>query len=239
MRRRCAKRQPLDGVAQRRLVRRGALVLPEAVEARPADPGQPAQPLDRRPPCDTVIAWMTAKTAARQTPRPPAVSPSYAARLPKKIEIRLLLADLALEFGDPSPRRRTFIEDRASRAAVQRPLARTPGTRSASSPPCRTCSCHSYIRCVDLQIRRHADAASPAAIRSTARRLSSVETTLGRFIGSSPSRNCPHLYVSLSGCTPGVPGETTPLSVGPAQRPNRVDSDQSGLPHMIRIDDEK
>jgi hypothetical protein len=34
--------------------------------------------------------------------------------LPKKIEVGLLLADLALELGDPPPRRHSLIEDRAA-----------------------------------------------------------------------------------------------------------------------------
>jgi len=34
--------------------------------------------------------------------------------LPKKIEVALLLADLALELGDPTSRRRSIIENRAA-----------------------------------------------------------------------------------------------------------------------------
>jgi len=46
--------------------------------------------------------------------------------LPKKIEVALLLPDLALELGDPSPRRSSLIENRAAqRRAVQPALART------------------------------------------------------------------------------------------------------------------
>jgi hypothetical protein len=46
--------------------------------------------------------------------------------LPKKIEVALLLADLALELGDPTPRRRPIIEKRApQRRAVQPALARS------------------------------------------------------------------------------------------------------------------
>jgi hypothetical protein len=46
--------------------------------------------------------------------------------LPKKIEVALLLADLALELRDPTPRRRSIIENRApQRRAVQPALARS------------------------------------------------------------------------------------------------------------------
>src|SRR5215208_7329985 len=49
--------------------------------------------------------------------------------LPKKIEISLLLPDLALELGDPPPRRRSLVEDRApQRRFFQRPFARPTGT---------------------------------------------------------------------------------------------------------------
>jgi hypothetical protein len=45
--------------------------------------------------------------------------------LPKKIEVGLLLPDLALELSDPTARRRSFIEDRApQRRPFQRPFAR-------------------------------------------------------------------------------------------------------------------
>jgi hypothetical protein len=46
--------------------------------------------------------------------------------LPKKIEVSLLLADLALELGDPPPRRRALMQERTpKRTAIQRSLART------------------------------------------------------------------------------------------------------------------
>jgi hypothetical protein len=46
--------------------------------------------------------------------------------LPKKIEVALLFPDLALQFGDPSPRRSSLIEKRtAQRRAIQTALART------------------------------------------------------------------------------------------------------------------
>jgi hypothetical protein len=46
--------------------------------------------------------------------------------LPKKIEVALLFADLALELRDPTPRRRSIIENRApQRRAVQPTLARS------------------------------------------------------------------------------------------------------------------
>src|SRR5262245_31575268 len=55
--------------------------------------------------------------------------------LPKKIEVGLLLPDLALELGDPTPRRRSFIEECApQRRPVQRPFAWTSGAAQRFQP---------------------------------------------------------------------------------------------------------
>src|SRR6516225_4373903 len=55
--------------------------------------------------------------------------------LPKKIEVGLLLPDLALELGDPTSRRRSFIEDRTpERWAIQPALARTADTSQRFQP---------------------------------------------------------------------------------------------------------
>jgi hypothetical protein len=55
--------------------------------------------------------------------------------LPKKIEVGLLLADLALELRDPTPRRRSLIEERTlQRRAGQAALARTAWTAQRFQP---------------------------------------------------------------------------------------------------------
>jgi hypothetical protein len=55
--------------------------------------------------------------------------------LPKKIEVCLLLPDLALQLGDPSPRRCPLIEDRAPQwRALQPALARSTGTPQGLQP---------------------------------------------------------------------------------------------------------
>src|ERR1044072_2255887 len=77
--------------------------------------------------------------------------------LPKKIEVALLLPDLALELGDPPPRRRPLIEDRApQRQPLQRPLARP----TATSQRFQSSLANLLLPLVqptpvDLQIRRH------------------------------------------------------------------------------------
>ncbi|MFO1079866.1 MAG: hypothetical protein U1E23_04465 [Reyranellaceae bacterium] len=49
--------------------------------------------------------------------------------LPKKIQVGLLLPDLALKLGNPTPRRRPFIQYRAPhRQHIKGPLPRTTGT---------------------------------------------------------------------------------------------------------------
>jgi len=58
--------------------------------------------------------------------------------LPKKIEVGLLLPDLALELGDPTSRCSSLIENRtAQRRTVQPTLARTarPTQRLKPAPP--------------------------------------------------------------------------------------------------------
>jgi hypothetical protein len=55
--------------------------------------------------------------------------------LPKKIEVGLLLPDLALELGDPTPRRCPLIEDRTpQRRVVQNALARSASTAQRFKP---------------------------------------------------------------------------------------------------------
>ena len=99
------------------------------------------------------------------------------------------------------------------------PLRGRPGPRSASSPPCRTCSCQSYRRRRSIfRSAATADTSSPAATRPTARRLSSAENVLARFISPSPSRNCPLFYcLTLGGHSIGVAlAETAETAQTPA-----------------------
>jgi hypothetical protein len=92
--------------------------------------------------------------------------------LPKKIEVALLLADLALELRDPTPRRRSLIEDRAAqRRAVQPALAR-PARPAQRLQPTLPNLLLPFVQTttVDLQIprnRRHLLASRNATDRSS------------------------------------------------------------------------
>ena len=75
----------------------------------------------------------------------------------KKIEVGLLLADLALELRDPTPRRRSLIEDRtAQRRAVQPALAR-PARPAQRLQPALPNLLLPFVQTttVDPKIRRH------------------------------------------------------------------------------------
>jgi hypothetical protein len=92
--------------------------------------------------------------------------------LPKKIEVALLFADLALELRDPTPRRRSIIENRApQRRAVQPTLARSarPPQRLQTALP-NLLLPFVQTTTVDLQIprnRRHLLASRNATDRSS------------------------------------------------------------------------
>src|SRR5260370_14505983 len=124
--------------------------------------------------------------------------------LPKKIEVALLLADLALELGDPTPRRRSFIEEGAGHPRwVQGALARP--TRPAQ-PPHPTLP-HQVLPLVqtpaiDLQIRRHLRhslAGRHPAHRGPLELSRLVYWSLHQFLSSRET--VWGFSVSLSGCT--------------------------------------
>src|SRR5690349_11960412 len=92
--------------------------------------------------------------------------------LPKKIEVGLLLPDLAFQLGDPPPRRRSLMEERApQRQPLQRPLARPTATAQRFQPaPANLLLPLVQPTTVDLEFRRHSRYLFPR--RNTAHRSS-------------------------------------------------------------------
>src|SRR5215204_4139489 len=125
--------------------------------------------------------------------------------LPKKIEVGLLFPDLALELGDPTPRRRTLIEDRAlQRRPLQRPLARPPRpTQRLQSPLPHQILPFVQALPVHLKIRRHSRrrlAGCQTADRSSLGLCRYHYWTFHQFL--SLRETVRSSSVSLSGCTP-------------------------------------
>ena len=122
---------------------------------------------------------------------------------PKKIEVDLLLADLALELGDLPPRRRALIRrvlPRTALAPLSASLRGRPVRRSASGPP----SWYLLVPFVQppaVGPDRPATVltASPPATRLTAARFCSSVNCRCFFIQFLSTRNCPHFPVSLLG----------------------------------------
>jgi hypothetical protein len=77
--------------------------------------------------------------------------------LPKKIEVGLLLADLALQLGNPLSRRRSVIEQgTAQRRSIQSAPPRPPGPAQRFQPTASSLLLPLiYSSAVDPQSRRH------------------------------------------------------------------------------------
>jgi hypothetical protein len=107
---------------------------------------------------------------------------------PKKIEVDLLLADLALQLGDPPSRPRQLALARRR----HRPLRGRPRSRNAAGPPVRTLSRHAYkSRPRSFRSRATSAMLSPAATRTTAACFNAIGYSRC-FISSSLRETVPY-----------------------------------------------
>jgi hypothetical protein len=125
--------------------------------------------------------------------------------LPKKIQVGLLLPDLALELGDPTPCRCSLIEDRTpQRRTIQRPLARPTGPPQRLQPALADLLLPLvYPLAVDPKIRRNRRRRLTGGYSLDCSSLDLRRDylwTLHQFLSSRETVRI--LSVSLLGCTP-------------------------------------